>query len=86
MVGLDRPSWMTGIADAEYLITSGGKNPGGSWRSCCCSVATTWAMAVGILALGWKKILMTDDPVQRLGLDVLDVGDGGGEAALVDRA
>src|ERR1700749_4236398 len=60
MVGLERPSWITGIAEAEYLITSGGNAPGGSCLSCCCSTATTWAMAVGMLALGWKKILMTE--------------------------
>jgi hypothetical protein len=62
IVGLDRPSWITGMADAEYLMTSGGKAPGGSCRNCDCSMATTWAMAVGIFAFGWKKILMMDRP------------------------
>ena len=52
MLGLESPSWMTGMADAEYLITSGGRIPGGSCRNCDCSVATTWAMAVGMLAFG----------------------------------
>ena len=52
MLGLEIPSWITGIAEAEYLITSGGSDPGGSERSCCCSTATTCAIAVGILAFG----------------------------------
>ncbi len=30
MVGLDSPSWMIGMLDAEYLITSGGRMPGGN--------------------------------------------------------
>src|ERR1700744_4936633 len=60
--GLDRPNWMTGIAEAEYLMTSGGRMPGGSWRSCACSIATTCAIAVGMLAFGWKKILMMEKP------------------------
>src|ERR1022692_1320199 len=29
IVALERPSWITGMADAEYLITSGGRVPGG---------------------------------------------------------
>ena len=57
-VGLDRPSCTTGMLDAEYLITSGGVMPGGSWRTCVCSAATTCAIAVWMLAFGWKKILM----------------------------
>ena len=52
IVGLDRPSWITGMLDAEYLITSGGRMPGGNWRNCACSIATTCAMAVGMLAFG----------------------------------
>ena len=52
MLALDRPSWMTGIAEAEYLITSGGRMPGGIWRNCDCSIATTCAMAVGMFAFG----------------------------------
>ncbi len=52
MVGLDTPSWMTGMLDAEYLMTSGGRMPGGICRSWACSSATTWAMAVGMLAPG----------------------------------
>ncbi len=62
MLGLDSPSWMMGMLDAEYLMTSGGRMPGGSWRNCDCSIATTWAIAVGILAFGWKKILMMAKP------------------------
>src|ERR1700722_6993210 len=62
IVGLEIPSCMTGIAEAEYLMISGGKAPGGSCFSCCYSVATIWAMAVGIFALGWKKTLVTDKP------------------------
>ena len=50
--GWTSPSWMTGMLDAEYLITSGGRMPGGSWRNCACSIATTCAMAVGMLAFG----------------------------------
>src|SRR5277367_4378689 len=62
MLGLDRPSWMIGMLDAEYLITSGGRMPGGNWRNCACSMATTCEIAVGILAFGWKKILMIEKP------------------------
>ena len=42
-------------------------------------------MAVGMLAFGWKKILVIENPAKRLRLDVLDVVDRGREAALVDR-
>ena len=30
-VGLDKASWITGILEAEYLITKGGVMPGGNW-------------------------------------------------------
>ena len=82
-VGLDRPSWITGMLDAEYLITSGGVIPGGSWRSCACSIATTWAIAVWMLAVGWKKTLMIGDAGERGRLDVLDVAHRRRQAALV---
>ena len=49
-VGLDRPSCTTGMLEAEYLMISGGVIPGGSWRSCVCSIATTWAIAVWMFA------------------------------------
>ena len=46
------------MLDAEYLITSGGVMPGGSWRTCVCSDATTCAIAVWMFAVGWKNTLM----------------------------
>jgi hypothetical protein len=46
------------MLDAEYLMTSGGVMPGGSWRSWACSIATTCAIAVWMFAVGWKKTLM----------------------------
>src|SRR5471032_1348515 len=61
-VGLDMPIWITGMLEAEYLMISGGVMPGGNWRSCVCSMAVTCAIAVWMLALGWKKILMTAMP------------------------
>jgi hypothetical protein len=51
-VGLARPSCTTGMLDAEYLITSGGVMPGGNWRTCVCSAATTCAIAVWMFAVG----------------------------------
>ena len=65
-VGLDRPSWTTGMLEAEYLMISGGVMPGGSWRSCVCSIATTWAIAVWMFAVGWKKTLMTVMPASEV--------------------
>src|SRR5471030_853251 len=59
-VGLDMPIWITGMLEAEYLMISGGVMPGGSWRRSVCSIATTCAMAVWILAVGWKNTLMTE--------------------------
>src|SRR6185436_15298770 len=61
-VGLDRPSWTTGMLDAEYLMTSGGVMPGGNCRTCVCTDATVCAIAVWMLAVGWKKILITVTP------------------------
>jgi hypothetical protein len=61
-VGEDSASWITGMLEAEYLITRGGVMPGGNWRTCGCMAATTWAMAVWMLALGWKNTLMTVMP------------------------
>ena len=81
-VGLDSASWITGMLEAEYLMISGGVMPGGSWRTCVCIAATTCAIAVWMLAVGWKNTLMTRDAGERLRLDVLDVADGGGQAAL----
>ena len=51
------------MLEAEYLITSGGVMPGGSWRNWACSIATTCAIAVWMLAVGWKKILMIAMPL-----------------------
>ena len=65
-VELERPSWITGMLEAEYLMTSGGVMPGGSWRSWACSMATTWAMAVWMLAVGWKKTLITATPASEV--------------------
>jgi hypothetical protein len=62
IVGLDSPNWMTGMLDAEYLMMSGGRMPGGSWRSADCSWETICATAVGMLAPGWKNTLMTAMP------------------------
>ena len=50
---------MTGMLEAEYLMMSGGVMPGGSCRTCACSIATTCAIAVWMLAVGWKNTLMT---------------------------
>ena len=61
-VGLDSASWITGMLDAEYLMTSGGVMPGGSCRTCACIEATTWASAVSMLAVGWKNTLRIDTP------------------------
>ena len=63
-------------------MMKGGVVPGGSWRSCTWLMAVTWATALAMLTWGWKKILMIADAVQRLRLDVLDVVDRGGHAAL----
>jgi len=62
-VGLDRPICTTGMLEAEYLMMSGGVIPGGSWRSCVCSIATTWASAVWMFAVDWKKTLMMVMPL-----------------------
>ena len=59
--------------------------PGGSWRTCVCSIATTCAIAVWMLAVGWKKTLMTVMPASDGRLDVLDVAHRRGQAALVLR-
>src|SRR3954467_3776723 len=58
-LGLDSASWITGMLEAEYLMTSGGVMPGGSCRTWVCTAATVWAMAAWMFALGWKKTLMT---------------------------
>ena len=52
------------MLEAEYLMISGGVMPGGIWRSTVCSIAVTCAIAVWILALGWKKTLMTEMPTR----------------------
>ena len=65
-VALAMPSWTTGMLDAEYLMISGGVMPGGSWRSWVCSIATTWAIAVWMLAVGWKKTLMIEMPASEV--------------------
>src|SRR5882672_3500231 len=61
-VGLDRPICTTGMLEAEYLMISGGVIPGGSWRICVCSIATVCAIAVWMLAFGWKNTLMIAMP------------------------
>ncbi len=60
---LDSPSCRIGMLEAEYLITSGGVMPGGSWRSCACETDTICASAVWMLAVGWKKTLMMETPL-----------------------
>src|SRR5437870_3599360 len=65
-VWLDRPSWIAGMLEAEYLMMSGGVIPGGSWRSWVWAIATTWAIAVWMLAVGWKKTLMTLMPASEV--------------------
>ena len=62
-VGLDSASCTTGILEAEYLMISGGVMPGGSWRTCGCTAATTCASAVWMFAPCWKKIFSTETPV-----------------------
>jgi hypothetical protein len=57
---------MTGMLEAEYLITSGGVMPGGSCRTCVCTEATTWAIAVWMLTPGWKKTLMMLTPASEV--------------------
>ena len=64
-------------------MMNGGVVPAGICVSSVCEIAVTCAVAASIFAPGWKKILMTDDAVERLALDVLDVVDRGGEPALV---
>ena len=59
--------------------------PGGICRRIGCEMAVTCAMAVSMLAPGWKKILTMARPFDGLRLDVLDVVDRGGEDALVNR-
>ncbi len=65
-VALDSASWMTGMLEAEYLITSGGVMPGGSCRTWVCIDATTCEMAVWMLAVGWKNTLMTVMPASEV--------------------
>ena len=63
-------------------MMNGGADPGGSERNCTWLMAVTWATALPMFTCGWKKILMMADAVERLRLDVLDVVDRGGHAAL----
>ena len=84
-VALDSPSCTTGMLDAEYLMTSGGVMPGGSCRTCVCTAATTCAIAVWMLAVRLEEHLDDRDAGERLRLDVLDVADRRGKAALVLR-
>ena len=65
-VGLESASWITGMLEAEYLMMSGGVMPGGSWRTCGCIAATTCAMAVWMLAVGWKNTLITVLPTSEV--------------------
>ena len=44
----------TGTLAALYWMMSGGKMPGGSWRTIWFAWAFTWAMAPAIGTLGWK--------------------------------
>ena len=57
--------------------------PGGMERRMVCEMAVICAVAASSFAPGWKKTLMTADALERLALDVLDVVDRRGEAALV---
>ena len=43
---LDMPSWITGIEEAVYLMTSGGVIPGGICRKTACDTDTTCAIAI----------------------------------------
>src|SRR6478752_10001789 len=61
-VPLESASCITGMLDAEYLITSGGVMPGGSCRTCVCTDATVCAMADWMLAFGCRKTLITVMP------------------------
>ena len=63
-------------------MMNGGVVPGGRERNCTWLMAVTWATAWPMFTLGWKKTLMMPDADQRLRLDVLDVVDRGGHAAL----
>ena len=47
----------------ERDAVSGGVAPGGSCLSNVCEIAVTWALAVRISTLGWKKILTMPNPL-----------------------
>jgi hypothetical protein len=65
-VGLDIASCITGRLEAEYWMMRGGVAPGGSCRRSVCAIATTWASAVWMLALGWKNTLITATPASEV--------------------
>ena len=49
---LATPTCTTGMLEAVYLMIRGGVTPAGIWRITVCDTATTWAIAVWMLALG----------------------------------
>ena len=49
-----RASWMTGTAEAEKRITTGGWMPGGSWARMELVDAVTCDSARSMLVPGWK--------------------------------
>jgi hypothetical protein len=53
-VSLRSESCRIGTSEALYWITSGGWCPGGIARIAVWAIAVTWAIAVSILAFGWK--------------------------------
>lgn len=59
---LDSPSWITGMLDAEYVITSGGVAPCGIWRTIACADETVCAMAVCTFAPGCRNTFTTAMP------------------------
>src|SRR5665213_381037 len=65
-VGLESANCITGMLDAEYWMMSGGVAPGGRFFTWVCAMATTWAMAVWMLALGWKNTLITVIPASEV--------------------
>ena len=62
IVGLESASWITGMLEAEYLITKGGVMPGGSCLSSVCTAAVVCARPAWMFAVGWKNILITATP------------------------
>ena len=78
----ESPSCSTGTLEALYWMMNGGVVPGGSERNCTWLMAVTCATAWPMFTCGWKKILMSRCRRSDLRLDVLDVVDRRGHAAL----